>query len=219
MSCSSTRRLSFDLSLYLVANRPSYPDEHLFFSKIMQAVAGGASCVQLRDHTNTLAFTIQTARRLKEMLGDIPLFINTCHSVDVAQEVNAAGVYLEEPFSYHDARLALGNQAVIGIPVKTMQQVLAAEETSAIDYLSVKVSPSKKTCLDNDCVWGVDGLTRVREASSHRIVAIGGLTVANVLPVYRSLSTRDGVAMAGGLMDQMHPEVTARKILSLGGRV
>ncbi len=43
-------RLHCDLSLYLVANRPSFQDERLFFSKIQEAVRGGVSCVQLRDH-------------------------------------------------------------------------------------------------------------------------------------------------------------------------
>jgi thiamine monophosphate synthase len=37
-------RLPFDLSLYLVANRPSFQDESLFFSKIKEAVEGGVSC-------------------------------------------------------------------------------------------------------------------------------------------------------------------------------
>ena len=46
--------IPFDLSLYLVANRPSFQDESLFFSKIMSAVKGGVSCVQFRDHIHIL---------------------------------------------------------------------------------------------------------------------------------------------------------------------
>jgi|GEM_PF-5674166 len=48
--CFPRERLFYNLSLYLVANRPSFQDESLFFLKIQEAVRGGVSCVQLRDH-------------------------------------------------------------------------------------------------------------------------------------------------------------------------
>ena len=91
------KRLPFDLSLYLVANRPSFQDESLFFSKIMKSVEGGVSCVQLRDRRD-LTSTLKTATHLKTMLQDkgVPLFINTSHLFEVAQAVSADGVYLEE---------------------------------------------------------------------------------------------------------------------------
>lgn len=138
------RRMSFDLSLYLVANRPSYQDENLFFSKIIESVKGGVSCVQLRDHKNDLATTIKTAIRLKNTLKGVPLFINTLQSFEVVQAVDAEGIYLEEKFPFSEARRLLGRKVVIGIPVKTIEEVLDAGQTDEIDYLSVKVSPSKK---------------------------------------------------------------------------
>src|SRR6267154_2384378 len=84
---AAKERLPFDLSLYLVANRPSFQDESQFFSKIMKSVKGGVSCVQLRDHKNDFATTLKTAARLKKMLQyeGIPLFINTLKLIEVAQ--------------------------------------------------------------------------------------------------------------------------------------
>ena len=42
---------------------------------------------------------------------------------DVAKAVNADGVYLEEPFSYLEARRILGPRAIIGIPVKNLKRL------------------------------------------------------------------------------------------------
>lgn len=210
-------RKSFDLSLYLVANKPSYPDENLFISKIMASVRGGVSCVQLRDHISNSAATLKTAIRLKEMLKDTdtPLFINTLHSIDIAHAVDAEGIYLEEQFQPSEIRKLLGRKIIIGIPVKTMDEVLAAGENDEIDYLSVKVHPSKKTCPKNDLLWGMDGLRNIRTISPHRIAAIGGLNLECSEIVYRELHSDDGIAMAGGLMGENNPCVTASEILAI----
>ncbi len=218
-------RLAFDLSLYLVANRSSFQDENLFFTRITAAVKGGVSCVQLRDHKNDLSATIKTAIRLKNMLKGVPLFINTLQPFNVVQAIDAEGIYLEENyadnhrFSYLEARKLLGRKVIIGTSVKTMGDVLALGQTSEVDYVSVKISPSKKTCPRNDQLWGMEGLRNVRAIIPHRIVAIGGLNLSCVEPVYRELRSDDGIAMAGGLMDEEAPDVTAQKIQSIRQKI
>lgn len=208
-------RLLCDLSLYLVANKPSFQDEHLFFSKIQEAVQGGVSCVQLRDHNSDYPTSLKIASRLKEMLGKTPLFINTLESVKLAQSIEAEGVYLEEGISHSQARNLLGEKAIIGVPVKNMSEVFAAGQTNVIDYLSVKVSPSKRTCPKNNVLWGVEGLREIRKVSPHRIVAIGGLNLDCVESIYRDLHSDDGIAMAGGLMAEDDPYITAQKIQAI----
>lgn len=222
-SCSrfpvSKDRLPFDLSLYLVANRPSFQDENLFFSKIKELVRGGVTCVQLRDHKNDLASVVRTAICLKEMIQGIPLFINTLHPFEVVRAADAEGIYLEEKLSYVAAREQLGRKIIIGVPVKTMNEVLAAEHAHEIDYLSVKVAPSKKTCPRNDQLWGMEGLRSVRAISSRRIVAIGGLHLECAESIYRELHLDDGLAAAGGLMEGENPFLTAQKMQTICQRV
>ena|SRR5579871_1133744 len=209
-----------DLSLYLVANRPSFRNEELFISKIMESVKGGATCVQFRDHESEFKDTLRTASRLKKLLrGKAPLLVNTLQSIELAQRINAEGVYLEKPFSFSAARWLLGVKSIIGIPVKTMQDVFDVNRTDEIDHISVKVSASKRTCPKNDQLWEPQGLKFVRAISSHRIVAIGGLTLDNAEPIYRLLRSDDGIAMAGGLMDQEDPCATAQKIKALRKKV
>jgi thiamine-phosphate diphosphorylase len=213
-------RRAFDLSLYLVANRPSFQSEELFFKKIEAAVKGGTSCVQLRDHENDLQSTLRIAHQVREITRDVPLFINTLSPFEVAKSIDAAGVFLEGSTLYAEARQALGEHSIIGTSVKTTDEVHSLNLAREVDYISVKVSASKKTCPRNDHLWGIDGLRHVRSITPHRIVAIGGLTLSTVEPVYQELHSSDGVAMAGGLMDEGEPDVTARKILSMSmGRV
>ncbi|MEM1283162.1 MAG: thiamine phosphate synthase [Chlamydiota bacterium] len=212
-------RLSFDLAIYLVANRPSFQSEKLFLEKIRAAVKGGISCVQFRDHENNLSTTIRTARRIKEITRDVPLFINTLSPFEVVKATAAAGVYLEENFSYLEARKILGKNLIIGVPVKTIDEVLSIQLAQEIDYVSVKISASKKTCPRNDQLWGLDGLRRVRTITPHRIVAIGGLNLSCIEPVYKELHSNDGIAMAGGLMDEESPDVTIQNILSIRQKI
>lgn len=204
-----------DLSLYLVANKPSFDDEHVFYSKIQDAVRGGVSCVQLRDHKSDYPTNLKTARQLKEMLGKTPLFVNTLDPIKVAQAIDAEGVFLEEGISYSDARSSLGEAAIIGVPVRTMDDVLSVGQTTKVDYLSIKISPSKKTCPKNNVLWGIEGLRKIRALSPQRIVAIGGLNVDSVESIYRDLHSDDGIAMAGGLMGEDDPYLIAKKIQSI----
>lgn len=217
MSRFPKERLLFDLSLYLVANRPSFSDERLFFSKIMEAVKGGVSCVQLRDHESDFATTLKIALRLKKMLQreGVSFFINTLNLIEIARAVDADGVFLEEKFSLTETRKLLGQKAIIGIPVRTIEEVISAGQTISIDYLSVKISPSKQTCPKNDHLWGMDGLRNIQAISPHRIVAIGGLDIDDAESVSRELRPGDGLGMAGGILRKDDPRGTAQKIQAI----
>lgn len=216
---SNISRIALDLSLYLVANRPSFQNERLFFSKIRRAVRGGVSCVQLRDHTSDFKTALKTAKALKAVLGRTPLFINTRHSFEIAQAVHADGVYLEESIPYSEARKYLGAKAIIGVPVKTLEDVHAVKLNPDIDYLSVKIAPSKRTCPRNNAIWGLDGLRTIRASLPHRIVVIGGLNLECAESAYREIRPDDGIAMAGGIMAEDDPYQTAKKIQAICRRI
>jgi thiamine-phosphate pyrophosphorylase len=217
ISHNSKGRLPFDLSLYLVADRQSVKDERQFFSNILESVKGGVSCVQLRDQKSDIPTTLKTAIQLKKILRDfrVPLMINTPHLIEVAQAVNAEGVYLEQKFSHSEARRLLGQRMIIGIPVKTMDEVLTAEQSDEIDYISVKIFPSKRTNPGDEEVWGIEGLRKIRSLSQRRVVAIGGIHLENADSVFRALNFDDGIAMAGDLLRGDDPCATAQKIQTL----
>lgn len=217
-SCQASKRLAFDLSLYLVADRKSVPNEEDFFSKIGQAVKGGVTCIQLRDHDQTYETSLRTALRLKKMLSDTSVSLMINNRLDVALEASAEGVYLErKDICYSEARRLLGPDRVIGMPVYTMSGVLEAEQRD-VDYLSIKIFPSKKTNPGDIQVWGIKGLQEAREKSRHRFVAIGGIDLDNLESVCRFLhlgDCKDGIAMVGDLWRADDPSAMAMRIRTI----
>ena len=204
---------SFDLSLYLVANRPSFSDEQQFFTKILQCVSGGVSCVQLRDHTSDTGSIIKTAMQLKPLLynAHVPLILNTRNLLEVSQAVYPEGLYLEEPVPIAEVRNLWGQALSLGIPAKRMSEILAAGHK--VHYVSVKVFASKKTCPRNDDIWGIQGLRTVLANVPCPVIAIGGLTADSIEPLCQELRPQDGIAMASGLIGQPDPCATAQTIL------
>jgi thiamine-phosphate pyrophosphorylase len=152
------------------------------------------------------------AKTLKAMLGQTPLFINTLDSPKLALEVNAEGVFLEEKLDPTGVRKILGEKAIIGIAIEKIDDAIIAEQRGEIDYLSIKLFPSKQTSPKNDVLWEMEGLRKIRALSTRRIVAIGGLNVNSVASVYRELHLDDGLAMAGALMREEDPHRTAQII-------
>lgn len=207
------------LAVYAVANYASFLSQFCFLKQIQRLACAGVDCVQLRDDRSELQEVLRTAEATKKILGDIPMFMNalrmdTKKALMLAQRVDVAGVYLEGKASYSETRSILGSRSCIGIPVKTMEEVLAAEELD-VDYLSVKVFNSKNTCPRKEITWGIEGLREVRAISSHRIVVIGGIDENLVESIYAELKPGDGIAMAGGLMNAPDPCATVQKMRKL----
>lgn len=204
-----------DLTLYLVTERTYATDEDNFLYKAQQAIKGGVTCIQLRDGNENLQSSIKTARLLKALISKskIPLIIND--RVDVALAVGADGVHLgQKDFPAAEARMLLGQRAIIGLTVETLEDVHSAENLD-VDYLGVQVFPSKKTKPNSNAIWGLKGLKKIKEISRHRIVAIGGINFENLALVSSAIhlnKKQDGVAMVGALWRADNPFIEARKI-------
>ena len=206
--------------LYVIANGPSFPDKEKLFLKAMQAVQGGASYMQYMDHRSDFSPLLKTCLQLQKMLQrvGVPLMINTRYPIEIARAVGAAGVYLEEGFPVSEARTILGEKAIIGIPVKTKEEVIAAEKLP-VNFLSVKVALSQRTSPGHDTTWGSEGLREVRAISSHQLVAVGAMTPASAEQIYSILRADDMIAMAGGIMDAEDPRAVAQEMHMIWQRV
>lgn len=205
-------------TLYLVADKPSFPNLRLYLTKIQEAVNGGVTCVQLRDYKSDFPTVLKTARPLKEMLKGkkVPLIINTLETIKVAQAIQADGVFLEEAHCFHEARRLLGNKSIIGVSVKTMDDLLMVRETNQIDYLSFKIAPSKLTCKRNDLIWDIEEVRKILVSCLHQVVLIGGLNKKLAKAIYRLLRPGyDGLAMAGGVMREEDTYQAAHEIQAI----
>jgi thiamine-phosphate pyrophosphorylase len=197
--------------LYLVTDPVVIGDRPLT-DVVLSAVDGGAQIVQLREKAASTRVFVERARALRELLEPrgVPLIIND--RVDVALAAGAQGVHIgRNDMAYADARRLLGPDAIIGLSVETPGDVDDAERLD-VDYLGVSPVFATSTKTDTVGVWGVEGLAEIRHRSRHRLVAIGGLNVANAAAVVRAGA--DAVAVVSAVCAADDPRAAAAELVA-----
>lgn len=203
-----------DYSLYLVTDR-SLSRGRSTLEVVRQAVAGGVTCVQLREkHCSTREF-IDQARALQPLLKDrrIPLIIND--RLDVALAVGAEGVHLgQQDMAIADARKIAGRALVIGISVESVGDAIRAEQQGA-DYLGVSPVFATPTKTDTAPPLGLEGIRQIRRAVAIPIVGIGGVNLRSAASVLGAGA--DGIAVVSAIVSADDPKQAAvelRKIIA-----
>jgi thiamine-phosphate pyrophosphorylase len=198
-----------DWRLYLVTDRPiagARPIEDV----VCAAARGGVTAVQLREKECGTREFVELGRRLKALLVPfgVPLLVND--RVDVALAVGADGVHIgQADMNFRDARALLGPEAAIGLSVETMEQAQEAERLGAA-YLGVSSVFPTATKPGTAPEWGLAGLGRLRAASRHVLVGIGGITVENAAEVIQAGA--DSVAVVSAICGARDPENAAREL-------
>ena len=173
------RRLPFSCKLYLVLD-PAFADAHRLGDLTLRALAAGVRIFQLRVKSSRTGEFYDAATGLyppiKEAGGR--LIIND--RCDVALAVGADGVHLgQEDLPLAEAREILGPEKLIGISTHTIAQAVEAQKGGA-DYIGFgPIHPTRSKVDPQPCV-GLSELRDVRARVSIPIVAIGGITSANV---------------------------------------
>lgn len=201
-----------DLSLYLVT------DSGLSFGRpfedvIQAAVQGGVTLVQLREKDCSTREFVALACRVREILAPfgIPLVIND--RVDVALAAGADGVHLgQSDIPYGDARRLLGDDAIVGLSVGTLEEAKAAELLD-VDYLGVSPVFPTPTKTDTGAAWGIEGLKTLRMRSRHLLVAIGGINHTNAAAVMAAGA--DGIAVVSAICSAVDPGEAARRLRTI----
>jgi len=197
-----------DYSLYLVTDR-GLALGRATINVVRAAIAGGVTCVQLREkHADTRAF-IEEARALKELLvaleANIPLLIND--RLDVALAIGADGVHLgQSDMPLADARRLLGDTMLIGISAESLEDAVRAEAEGA-DYIGISPVFTTSTKADLAPPLGLEGIRRIRAAVSLPLVAIGGIHQDNAGAVIRAGA--DGVAVVSAIVSAACPRSAA----------
>ncbi|MDQ3061228.1 MAG: thiamine phosphate synthase [Pseudomonadota bacterium] len=184
------------LRLYLVTDQ-SLMRGRLLADVVAAAVQGGVSCVQLRaKNLDTREFLAQ-ALSLKALLAPhgVPLVIND--RIDIALACGAQGVHLgQNDLPVAQARRLLPPDVFIGWSVETMDDVRESA-TLPVDYLGVSPVFATLTKTDTKIPWRLEGLSRVRAATSLPLVAIGGIHSGNARDVL--CAGADGLAVVSAL--------------------
>ena len=171
--------------------------------QVTRLCAGGATLVQLREkHLSPREFYLeaQEALRVARERG-IRLIIND--RADIALALQADGVHLgQDDLAPEAARRLLGEEAIIGFSTHSLEQAREAARLP-VDYIAIGPVFDTASKENPDPVVGLDGLSRVRQATGAiPLVAIGGITSENALAVLDTGA--DAVALISALLT--HPD-------------
>ncbi|MCX7818925.1 MAG: thiamine phosphate synthase [Kiritimatiellae bacterium] len=199
-----------DYSVYLVTDRAMAGARPLE-AVVRAAVGGGVSVVQIREKTLGARAFLDAARSLRRLLDSLgrPLIVND--RLDIALACGAAGVHLgQDDLPCAEARRIAGSEFLIGVSVSTPEEAIAAERDGA-DYLGVSPVFDTPTKTDTPPAVGLEGLQRIREATSLPLVAIGGIHPSNAAEVIRAGA--DGVAVVSAIMAAPDPAMAAAALV------
>ncbi|NTF34016.1 thiamine phosphate synthase [Rhizobium skierniewicense] len=166
------------------------------------AARHGATIIQYRDKQASTREMIEQASLMVEALKGtgVPLVIND--RVDVALASGADGVHLgADDMDAQTARRWLGQDAIIGLTVKTMSDAERVARAPA-DYACIGGVFETVSKVNPDTPVGLEGLRDLRTyLRNHRpdlqVGAIAGITLERVEPVIQAGA--DGVAVISAL--------------------
>ncbi len=198
--------MDFDLSLYLVTDRPLSKGRPIEWI-VEEAVKGGVTMVQLREKDCSTREFIQLAIRLKQILAPfkVPLIIND--RVDVALAVDAGGLHIgQSDMPYKIARQLLGSEKIIGLSVENMDLIQEANDLD-VDYIGISPVFSTTTKTYTSAPFGLEGIREVMCLTRHPAVAIGGINCDNVTAVMQAGA--NGIAVVSAICSADNPRKTA----------
>ena len=167
-----------DMVLYAITDRHWLNGESLY-QQVEKALQGGVTFLQLREKNLDKELFMKEAREIKELCRKykVPFIIND--NVEIAKAIDADGVHVgQSDMEALDVRKTLGEDKIIGVTAKTVEQALKAQAHGA-DYLGVgavfgTTSKADATKLDHKI------LKEICEKVEIPVVAIGGITEENV---------------------------------------
>jgi thiamine-phosphate diphosphorylase len=178
---------------------------------VVEAVEGGATIIQLRGKKWTSREFLEIGLKAVRFLRSkkTPLIIND--RVDIALACDAHGVHLgQDDIPLAHARAVLGKKKIIGISAATPEEAKAAEKGGA-DYIGVGPVFDTMSKTDPGPILGPAGLSEIRKRVRIPMIAIGGISVANVSEVISAGA--DGVAVISAIASAVDPKKEATKFI------
>src|SRR5580704_12663466 len=182
--------------------------------ELAEALAGsGVELVQYRNKTASSRQFFEISRQLASALGPRGVRFIVNDRADIALLADAGGVHVgQDDLGVEDARAIVGPGRWVGFSTNSMEQVAAADATSA-DYIAFGPIFPTATKKNPDPVVGTAQLRKARELTQKPLVAIGGITLERAAEVYRAGA--DSLAVIRDLISVPNPAVRAREYLDV----
>ncbi len=196
------------LLLYVVTDR-TWLKGRTMEEQVEEALKGGATCVQLREKKLDKTALTEEARSIKRLCEayNVPFIIND--DPKTALLVGADGVHVgQKDMSPVAARELLGENKIIGVSARTVEQALKAQEEGA-DYLGVGAVFGTGTKADAQAI-PLERLRDICRAVKIPVVAIGGINEENILRL--SGTGIAGVAVVSAIFASDDIKETSRRL-------
>ena len=124
-------QLREQMLLYAVTDRHWLKGQTLY-EQVEEALKGGATFIQLREKDLTEEEFLEEAKKIQQLCKKyrVPFIIND--NVKLAKEIDADGVHVgQSDMEALDVRAQLGEDKIIGVSARTVEQALLAEKHGA----------------------------------------------------------------------------------------
>ncbi len=176
------------------------------------ALRGGASVVQLRDKSRDKGEVLPDARRLREMCEEYGGLFVVNDDADVALAVGAHMLHVgQTDLPVATARAVLDPQQLVGTSNGGVDEARQSQADGA-DYAAVGAVFATTTMgKSGRRSLGVDIVAEVKEAVSMPVVAIGGISQANIADVVRAGA--DSVCVVSAVTFADDPEAASARLV------
>jgi thiamine-phosphate diphosphorylase len=201
-----------DFNLCVITQRVEHLNRgHLDVARA--ALRGGVRMIQLRDKSLPDRELCEVAREMKRLARESGAVLIVNDRSDIALATGADGVHLGQgDIPIEAARRILGGEAVIGASVADPSEAGEAEEQGA-SYVSVGSVFATTSKADAGGPIGIAPIVEIKRATRLPVIAIGGISLDNVVSVIRGGA--DGVAVISAVAEAEDMVVAASELRRL----
>ena len=201
-----------DYRLYCVTD-PRLNKGYTVLEQVEFALQGGVKMIQIREKDVTLTEYIALASEALKITRSHDAFLIINDAVEVVKAVGADGLHLgQEDMPLKEARSTLGNDVIIGVSVKTMEETKQAEADGA-DYVAVNGVFPTSTKEDLGYCPGLEGVNLIRQCTRLPLIGIGGINLHNCCSVVEAGA--DGVAVVTAITMSDNIPVTCESFFAI----
>ncbi|GBD10689.1 Thiamine-phosphate synthase [bacterium HR23] len=176
------------------------------------ALKGGAQVLQWRDKQAEKGTQLQALTTLREMCTRYGALLVVNDHADLALAAEADGLHIGQlDLPLPQARQVLRPQQIIGRSHALLEEALASQAQGA-DYIAVgAIFGTTSKAPERTRHAGLETLRKVKQAVQAPVVAIGGITAANVAQVVSAGA--DAVAVLSAVCGAEDPERATRELV------
>jgi len=193
-------------------------DKYDYLQSAEMALQGGCKWVQLRMKDTDIEEVKKVALQLKSLCKTHHAVFLLNDHVELCKEIEADGVHLgKTDMNPLEARQLLGDSFIIGITCNTYQDIENLKD-SPIDYIGLGPFRFTATKENISPVLGIEKYKHILKQCitndiSIPIVAIGGITTEDILPILQT--GIKGIAISSAILQAENPVEETKKIVSL----